>query len=123
MKEDLLISLFCLVDDFCKEFDPVWSSHLLASPSSKRDSRSKRSPGLSTSEIMTIVISFHLSKMRTFKDYYLQLVVDRIQIYFPQAPRYSRFVSLMKRVLFPLVVFLQSILGAVPGFRSSIPLF
>jgi len=30
MRDDILVPIFCLVDDFCKEFDPLWKKHLLA---------------------------------------------------------------------------------------------
>lgn len=113
MKDDVLVPIFCLLDDFCKAFDPMWSKRLIEP--SKNDGRSKRSPGLSNSEIMTIVICFHLSKIRTFKDYYNHLVLGSLSEYFPKAPSYSRFISLMKRVLCPLFVFLQGILGTCRG--------
>lgn len=113
MKDDILVPIFCLVDDFCKAFDPIWSSYLIES--SKNDAKSKRSPGLKNSEIMTIVIFFHLSKMRTFKDYYNGLILGILRKYFPKAPSYSRFISLMKRVLCPLFVFLQGTLGTCSG--------
>jgi hypothetical protein len=115
MQDDFLISIFCLIDDFCKDFDPIWKQHLLVAPSPKGDVRNKRSPGLRTSEIMTIAVCFHFSKMRTFKDYYLGYVLHRFQKYFPKAPSYSRFISLMKRVLCPLFVFLQGLLGKCSG--------
>lgn len=49
---------------------------------------------------MTIVIWFHASKYRTFKDYYLYCV---------QGVSYSRFISLMKRVCFPLFAFQKTL--------------
>jgi hypothetical protein len=113
MQDDILIPIFCLIDDFCKAFDPLWRKHLLAF--SNGDARNKRSPGLRNSEIMTIVIYFHLSKMRTFKDYYNYVVLGGLRKYFPKSPSYSRFISLMKRVLCPLFVFLQGILGTCRG--------
>ena len=113
MRDDILISIFCLVDDFGKVFDPIWAKHLLRS--SYSDARNKRSPGLTNSEIMTIVVYFHLSKMRTFKDYYNGIILGNLRRYFPKAPSYSRFISLMKRILCPLFVFLQGILGMCRG--------
>lgn len=115
MQDDFLISIFCLVDDFCKEFEPGWKGLLLTCSTPKGDTRNKRCPNLSLSEIMSIVIYFHHSKFRTFKDYYNLLVRDSLQKYFPQAPSYSRFISLMKRALFPLFVFLQGVLGKCTG--------
>lgn len=115
MLDDVMVPIFCLIDDFCKEFDPIWQKNLLANTSSNQDKRSKRSPGLSNSEIMTIVICFHSSKMRTFKDYYKERILGNLLKFFPKAPSYSRFVTLMKRVLCPLFVFLQGILGTCRG--------
>ena len=115
MRDDSLIHIFCLVDDFCKEFEPVWKSSLLTHSTPKGDTRNKRSTKLKASEIMTLVIYFHHSKFQTFKDYYNLLVKDRLQKYFPGLPTYSRFVRLIKRVLFPLFAFLQGVLGKCKG--------
>ena len=114
MRDDFLIHIFCLVDDFCKEFEPTWKNYLLAS-TPKQDSRKKRAPNLTMSEIMTILIYFHHSKMRTFKDYYIFLISDKLRNYFPKRPSYSRFVRLMQRVLLPLFIFLHGSLGKCDG--------
>lgn len=113
MRDDILVHIFCLVDDFCKAFDPMWKEYLLSF--SNGDAKNRRSPRLKNSEIMTIVIYFHLSKMRTFKDYYNALILGHLRKYFPKAPSYSRFISLMKRILCPLFVFLQGMLGKCRG--------
>jgi hypothetical protein len=78
VQDDVIISIVCLVDDFCKEFEPKWRSFLLTHPTPKGDARHKRTSKILMSEIMTIVIYFHRSKFRTFKDYYLLFVTDRI---------------------------------------------
>lgn len=113
MQDEIVVPIFCLVDDFYKDFHPLWKKHLLESPNGYAGK--KRSPGLCNSEIMTICICFHLSKIRTFKDYYNGLVLGAFRKYFPKAPSYSRFVTLMKRVLCPLFVFLQGVLGTCTG--------
>jgi len=64
--DEMLTEIFCLVDDFCKEFDQELSKKSVSSNGSNRKFRSSR---LSRSEIITILIFFHLSKYRTFKDY------------------------------------------------------
>lgn len=115
MQNDFLIHIFCLVDDFCKDFEPAWKSSLLAHSTPKGDTRNKRSTQLCISEIMTIVIYFHYSKFRTFKDYYHLLIRDLLLRYFPGLTSYSRFVRLMKRVLLPLFVFLNAMLGQCHG--------
>jgi len=115
MRDDFLIQIFCLVDDFCKEFEPAWKTCLLASLAPDADTRNKRSPNLTMGEIMTITIYFHHSKFRTFKDYYEILMSGSLRKYFPGLPSYSRFISLMKRGVFPLFVFLQGLLGKCDG--------
>ena len=54
-------NIFCDVDDFCKIFIPVYNKILLSNK--KRIRKSNLEP----SEIMTIIILFHLSGYRTFK--------------------------------------------------------
>ena len=46
MQDDFLIHIFCLVDDFCKEFESAWKSYLLTLLTPKGDTRNKRSPKL-----------------------------------------------------------------------------
>ena len=62
-----LVELFCDVDDFCKVFIPQWQKQLLEDGSRAR----KRDCRMSMSEIMTIIIGFHMSHHRDFKNYYL----------------------------------------------------
>ena len=49
---------------------------------------------MSVSEIMTIVILFHLSHYRTFKDFYNECLLMNMRKYFPKFVSYSRFVEL-----------------------------
>ena len=49
--------LFCHVDDFCQQFEPLWQQKLLDYGGAKRI----RPKSLCLSEIMTILIAFHLS--------------------------------------------------------------
>lgn len=109
--EDMLILLFCLVDDFCEEFLPEWQQHLIAQGVKKR----QRQTQLSTSEIMTIYIHFHQSHCRDFKSYYLNYVCVHLRPFFPQLVSYPRFVSLTKSVLVPLCCFVQILLGEKTG--------
>jgi hypothetical protein len=62
-----LVELYCDVDDFCKVFIPQWQKQLLDDGTQKR----RRDSRLTTSEVMTIVIGFHMSHYRDFKNYYL----------------------------------------------------
>ncbi|MBB1387728.1 IS982 family transposase, partial [Pseudoalteromonas sp. SG45-5] len=51
------MKLVCDVDDFSKVFIPQWKKQLLEDGTQKR----QRAGRMTTSEIMTIVISFHMS--------------------------------------------------------------
>ena len=91
-------------------------------------SQSKRSPRrmrtLCPSEVMTIVILFHLIGYRNFKQFYLGYVIPHLSSYFPGLPSYTRFVEIKKEVVFPLYCFLSSDFSQATGisFIDSTPL-
>lgn len=102
-----LVSLFYLVDEFCKDFEPRWRRHLLSSGIAQRIKPS----AISLSEILTIVIWFHASNHKTFKQYYTNYVSVYLATDFPGLVSYSRFVELMSDASVPLHVLLLSLLG------------
>lgn len=99
-----LIAIFCQIDDFCKELDNYSAHKLLTGPGSN-----PRGPscGLTISEIMTILITFQYSGYRTFKNFYVGFLSDYWCDYFPRLPSYGRFISIMNRAIFPMVLFAQ----------------
>lgn len=99
----LLTKIYCEIDDFTKKFDYIWKQKLI---NGQKDKRARKST-LSMSEIMTIIIYFHHSRYRTFKDYYVKHVSVKLKKAFPQLVSYNRFVELMKNALFPLFVYLK----------------
>lgn len=109
--ENTLVELYCLVDEFCKEFIPAWKKHLIEYRLLKRNRKNELSP----SEIMTIYIHFHQSHYRDFKNYYLYHVQKHLTHLFPNLLSYSRFVSLIKSVIVPLCFFLQTLKGEETG--------
>ncbi len=60
-----LISIFCEIDDFCKEFEQQIKIG---------NKQRNRKMCLTTSEMMTISIWYHYSGYTTFKDYYTKHV-------------------------------------------------
>jgi hypothetical protein len=64
---------------------------------------------------MTIVVSFHQSGYRTFKDYFLRSVTPHLAWAFPQLVSYTRFVELMAAALVPLCAYLQTRKGRSQG--------
>ena len=119
LKQDvfMLVSIFCDIDDFCKEFEPEWHAILIEKQNSNLIGRKRRyrKPEMSLSEAMTIAIMFHKTRYRTFKDYYLRCVQLELRPFFPKLLSYSRFVHLMKTCLFPLFIFSQACLGECTG--------
>jgi len=105
-----ILELFCSVDDFCQSFELEWQRHLL--PGGKR--KRQRELRLSLSEIMTIIIAFQQSNYRTFKHYYLHLMVSARRD-FPHLVSYNRFVELMPSTLIPLSAYLMSRRGTCTG--------
>ena len=115
-----LLKLFCNVDDFWKAFQPHWRRVALARGGGQRG----RSPRLSPSEIMTILIHFHQSHYRTFKAYYTEYVLIHRWAEFPALVSYNRFVELTPSVLVPLSPCwstCNSARAAAPAFPSWTP--
>lgn len=109
--EDTLVTLFCIVDEFCKEFYPEWEKILMTQGLKKRCRPSQIAP----SEIMTIFIYFHILRFRDFKTYYTRYVTPHLKEYFPFLPSYSHMVNLLKSVLVPLCALLQTLCGEKTG--------
>jgi Transposase DDE domain len=99
----MLIEIFCQIDDFCKQFEKEFSMKLLTDGNGNRI----RSFQMSLSEIMTIMIHFHQSGYKTFKDYYEKQVLVHMIRDFHHLVSYSRFVELKQKALLPALIFAQ----------------
>ena len=111
MKKDIT-ELFCFVDDFAKDMEKEIKNHQLQQTSISR--QPTRVPGLTDSEIMTILLMFQESPCRNFKYFYKSY----LQLYhseFPKMPCYDRFVTLMPRVLHLLVLLLYCLFSPGKG--------
>ena len=62
---------------------------------------------LSESEIMTILVCYHFGTYRNFKEYYLNWVKGVMRQDFPDAVSYNRFIELMPRVFFKMMLFMK----------------
>jgi hypothetical protein len=115
---DKVTDVFCLVDEFCKNFDNYTKYFILGKPL-------KRPPIMSKSEVITITILFHLSGFRCFKHFYIYYVQTDIKDDFPNTVSYNRFTELMQSNILPLTMFLQTCcLGKCTGisFIDSTPI-
>jgi hypothetical protein len=105
-----ITALYCCLDDFCKVFAD-WEAHRLI-PSE----RARKRPGkLSRSEMVFIVVLFHLSPFKHFKAFYLYGIGHQHRACFGDLPHYDRFVSLMPRLFAPLMVLLHGLGGEQTG--------
>lgn len=113
-----ITEIYCLSDDFCKEFTSALSLTTLGhSP--------KKEPILSSSEVITIMILFHDKGYRNMKHFYTQYVQKHLTHLFPKTVSYTRFTELMQGVNLPLAMFVKTIcLGNCTGisFVDSTPL-
>ena len=100
--------IFCEIDDFCKDFFPHFERGLVPEAQCKR----RRALRMSASEIMTIIILFHLSHYRDFKNFYLDCIIRRMSACFPKLLSYNRFTEIQARVFPALCAFMKSKSGA-----------
>jgi hypothetical protein len=93
-----LTEIFCLIDDFCKYFESKQKHYILPNLARKR----RKPCSMSLSEIIAIVVMFHLSHYRTFKDFYLYCLIPHYRREFPKLLSYNRFVELMPMSFMPM---------------------
>ena len=98
-----IISIFCEVDDFCKELNKHVENGLLENKN-KKPSRGPKHI-LSESEVVTIMILFQLSKFRNCKAFYTTFLTTYWKSYFPKLPSYNRFTELIKSSIMALTMF------------------
>ena len=103
-----ILPLFCEIDDFFLAFEQYQAQRQL--PGRRREKRG-RPRTLHPSEVMTILVNFHQSQYRTFKDYYLKEVCLHLRWAFPNLVSYNRFVALKSEVMFAASVYLYTRLG------------
>jgi len=104
--EDKIIEIFCHVDDFCKEFEKAKEGFVLPIDTDKK-TRNKPCK-LSDSEVITILIYFHLKRFRNLKIFYTQYVQKHMTKEFPNTVSYNRFVELEQKAIMPMVLYLQT---------------
>lgn len=107
---DHITELFCVLDDFCKEFNQSLEKALTSDQKSK-----PQKSALSLSEAMTIVILFHQSGFRFFKYFYCQMVIPFWKTAFPKLLSYNRFIEIMPRCLNALTSFFHQVKGVDTG--------
>jgi hypothetical protein len=104
MSVSKLVEIYDAVDEFLKKFMPYIEQQLLPTSSKKPT----RTCSLTLSEIMTILIAFHVIGFRNFKTYYIHLQQFHSSE-FKKLVSYNRFVELVPRSLISFYFFTQSL--------------
>lgn len=105
-----ITALFFCIDEFCKAFEE-WEKRRLIDTGRKR----YRSCEMTLSELLTIMVLFHVSPCKVFKYFYIFYLPHLHKKDFPKLLSYNRFVQLMPRLFVPLCVLLQSLFGEETG--------
>jgi hypothetical protein len=120
---DKITEIFYVVHEFCNEFDKAMDGHIVKTDNSKK--HRNRSYKLHDSEVITILIMFHLGQFRNLKHFYTQYVQVHLTSEFPNTVSYNRFVELQCQASMKLAVLLKTCcLGECTGisFVDSTPL-
>lgn len=104
MLKDKITEVFVSVDDFCKEISTELEKYQIEDHSVRKRNRKS---SLSESEIITILIGFHVGCFTNFKHYYLHYVCIHLKDYFPGVMSYNRFIELQQRVALPFMLYLK----------------
>ena len=106
-----ILTVFCEIDDFCNEFEPRFNQMLIGD-----GTRQRTKPGaMSLSEVMTILVMFHLSGYRNLKTFYTAFVGQYWRSEFPHLSSYTRFVERQRDALIPLWCYLHLKRGSCTG--------
>ena len=95
-----IVEVFCFIDDFCEEIESFYSTPPLPEGIEKRKSAAGRKPSLSESEVLTILVLYHLSGFKCFEYYYKRLVLQELKSFFPKAVSYTQFLFLARQACF-----------------------
>lgn len=121
ISNDKITEIFFQIDEFTNVFEPALRQRAIA-----QGKKTRNRPGrMSTSEIMTISVIYHVSGFKNFKHFYIFYVQKHMEKEFPRTVSYNRFVELMQGNLLPLTLFMKTCcLGKCTGisFIDSTPI-
>ena len=123
LTSDKITEIYCIVDDFHKEFAVELKKLQMLPEGGKK--RRNRSCEMSDSEIMTILLLFHFGTFKNFKHFYLHYIGVHLRNDFPKQLSYNRFIAIEHRVFVPMMFFLNTIcFGKCTGitFVDSTPI-
>lgn len=98
----MLTAIFYHIDEFCNVLPNDSGMKLMLIDEKRERNREFR---LALSEVMTIMIYYHHSGYKTFKDYYIKHVLVAMASDFKGLVAYNRFIELKKYAALPLALF------------------
>ena len=113
--------IFCIIDDFCKQFSKIESKTSILDGKSHRNKPNR----LSDAEVILIMIMFHMGGYKCLKHYYVNYICVHCRHLFPQVVSYNRFVELERDVMLEMAMFVKlCLLSECTGisFVDSTPL-
>lgn len=102
INETKLIEIFCDCDDFCNAMSKIQNKLQIGS-----GRKPTRTPSITLSESMCILIVYHHSGIKCFQYFYQRMVEKQMRSYFPKAPSYTRFVELIPRSAIAMFLFVN----------------
>ena len=94
LTKDKITEIFYLTDEFCQEFTKSFDNYSIGN-------KPKKTPKMSDSEEITILILFHFGSFRNLKHFYLYYVQQHLSHEFNNTVSYNRFVELSHKVCMP----------------------
>ena len=118
---DKITEIYCIADDFRKEFAQEFKKLQMLPEDGKK--HRNRSCEMSDSEIMTILLLFHFGSFKNFKHFYLHYIGVHLEKEFPKQLSYNRFVATEHRVFVPMMFSSSTsyVSANAPGSLSWIP--
>ena len=115
-----ITQIFADLNDFCQVFEPLLHGMLLPEVTGSSLPKS----WMSLSKIMMVLVDFHGSGCRRFKDFYTLQVLPSWKSALPNLVSYTRFVEITSWALVGLCCYLHICRGEVTGlsFVDSTPL-
>lgn len=98
-----ITEIFCVIDDFCKEFSKIESRNAVSDGKSHRNKPNR----MSDAEVILIMIMFHMGGYRCLKHYYLNHICTHCRYLFPNVVSYNRFVELEMEVMMEMGMFVK----------------
>lgn len=98
---DKVTDIFVIVDEFCNNFDQTTKNFILGY-------KPKRPAKMAKSEVISILLLFHLSGFKCFKHFYIFYVCKHMSNDFPNTVSYNRFVELSHSIVMPMAIFLKT---------------